>query len=156
MVLLNILEKVAPFVVPPGKDADEERIQHYRILMSLFLVGTILMFAWFLGASPWSEGVAFADDVEVRIEAALEPVTERLTAIETEQTVQSGYLKSLVKSDLRDQIDRMVRSRCELNATDDQDDDVAKDLINDTIANYQEQFEKVAGEDYNEPECTDL
>ena len=142
---------------PPGADATDDEVRHWRGLVTICLIATILMFAWLLGAMPYSDGVAFAEDVNHPVSAEdFAEVVTKLNGIETEQIEQKGYLKQLVKSDLREQINRMVRFRCEMNGRNTDDDDEEKDLINSTIANYQEQFDEVAGQNYDEPECKEL
>ena len=131
-------------------DPNKLRIFFWRLVVSSFITSGVIFALWALGGLYGTQGFAFADDVEAKIAQAVEPVTARLTTIETTQTTQSGYLKRLVKSDLERLIDREILARC--NATTSAE----KQRIKSAIDAYQLDYEDVFGDEYDEPVCGDL
>ena len=157
---LKEAERLVCYLLPPAPDASDKEVKHWRNFVSIIMILTIGTFAVLFGYTPFSQGIAWADDAKHPVSAiAFEEVVAKLGDIEDEQTRQGTYLKQLVKSDLRDQINRMIRLRCSLNGVRHDPtvaDDEQKDLINDTIVNYQRQFKNIAGHKYDEPDCEDL
>lgn len=127
----------------------EERLK-WRLVVSGTLLFLLLFVLWAIGGVWRTEGLAYAVDVDKEIKLALTPVGSRLTAIETEQTVQGGFLKTLVKNDAARLIRNEVRARCKSTSSEE------KERINTAIEKYQTDYEKATGERYAEPDCEDL
>lgn len=122
----------------------------WRMVVSSFMTISIIFVIWSVGHLFGMQGFAFADDVNTKIAAAIKPMSDRLDGIETTQSTQSGYLKRLVKSDLERLIDREILARC--NATSSAE----KQRIKSAIDAYQEDYEDVFGDEYDEPRCAEL
>lgn len=132
------------------EDPSRAEIRNWRLVISAALLSVLAFVAWALGFVWNTEGLAYAADVDKQIEKALEPVGDRLTAIELEQTVQGGFLKTLVKNDSARQIRNELRARCKSTSSEE------KERINAAIEKYQADYKTAAGEKYDEPNCEDL
>ncbi len=132
------------------EDPSGREVLIWRLVVSSFMLLAVLFVVWTLGGLFSLTGFAHTADVDNKIERALEPVTARLRSIETEQTVQSGFLKTLVKNDFARLIRNEVRARCKSTSSEE------KERINAAIEKYQQDFKKAAAERYAEPDCEDL
>lgn len=152
--MFKFVEWLAVKLAPPGADTMDAQVLIWRLGLTAALVVSAVLFGWFLGAFPYSSGVAFADDVDEQVDekvaAAVAPINKRLGAIELEQTVQSGYLKTLVLSDFAQLINRELLARCGTTSSEE------RVRINAAIDNYQQQYEAIDGDRYPEPECDEL
>jgi len=137
------------YLVVPEDDASPRRWLIWR----LSVAGTALMALFVglcgLGWIPAVDGFAYAEDIDDKIEAALEPVNTRLTSIEDSQDVQGGYLMRLVKSDIAQDIHAEKTAWCRA------DDDHEKQRLREKLDELQYEYEKVAGEGKSatEPDC---
>jgi hypothetical protein len=122
----------------------------WRLGVSAFMTASVIFVIWALGGMFHINGFALADDVDTKIEQAVKPINDKLETIETAQIAQNGYLEQLVKSDFAVRIDREVRARCSATTREE------KERIKSAVDTYQEGYKKVAGEDYDEPECSEL
>ena len=147
---MSIFTGAAKLLWLTEEDPDVRRVFLWRLVVSAFITTGVIFAVWATGGLYGTQGFAFADGVEAKIAHAIEPVTARLTTIETEQTTQSGYLKRLVKSDLERLIDREILARC--NATTSAE----KQRIKSAIDAYQLDYEDVFDDEYDEPVCDDL
>lgn len=143
-------EKVLSVIKPPRDGASEEEVRNWRYVVSASIFVLVIHILWSAGALFGFTGFAFADDVDSKIEEAIAPIEFRLDSIETAQTVQSGFLKTLVMNDFARLIRNELRARCASTDTDE------KIRINAAIDVYQDGYEQAAGEKYDEPDCEDL
>lgn len=141
-------------IIPPKSSAPGEDVFAWRVVVA---IAVTLLFTALLGFALWStgwllglSGFAYADDVEEKIEQAIEPINTKLSAIDKSVTIQSGYLEQLVKSDFATRIDREIRARCSATTREE------KARIKSAIDTYQQGYEAVAGDKYDEPDCEDL
>ena len=132
------------------EDPSGREVLIWRLVVSSFMLLTVLFVVWTLGGLFSLTGFAHTADVDNKIERALEPVTVRLTSIETEQIVQGDFLKTLVKNDFARLIRNEVRARCKSTSSEE------KERINAAIEKYQQDFKKAAAERYAEPDCEAL
>lgn len=132
------------------EDPSGREVLIWRLVVSSFMLLTVLFVVWTLGGLFSLTGFAHTGDVDNKIERALEPITLRLTSIETEQTVQGDFLKTLVKNDFARLIRNEVRARCKSTSSEE------KERINAAIEKYQQDFKKAAAERYAEPACEAL
>lgn len=147
---MSFFTSVWKFLWLTEEDPSDRDLLIWRITVSSFMSLIVLFVVFTLGGIWKLDGFAFASEIDDKIEVAIEPITERLTTIEDEQTVQGGYLRRLVKSDLERLIDREVLARC--NATTSPE----KRRIKDAIDAYQSDYKAVFGAEYLEPRCEDL
>ncbi len=147
---MSIVTSITKLLWMTEEDPDVRRVFLWRLVVSAFITSGVIFVVWAMGGLWGTQGFAFADDVEAKIAQAVEPVTARLTVIESEQTTQSGYLRRLVRSDLERLIDRELLARC--NATTSAE----KQRIKSAIDAYQQDYEAVFGDEYDEPACGDL
>ena len=145
-----MFEKILSFIAPPGVGASPRKVFYWRLMISGFVLLLIVHISHISGFIPGFDGVAFAEDVDLKIERALEPINSDLKTIKNAQSKQSSYLVLLVKSDLSRLIDRELRARCSATTRDE------KDRIKSAIESYQNDYEEVAGDEYTEPKCDEL
>ncbi len=138
-------------LIPPGPDATAKQIFAWRCgVASTAVLGLLGVFVIFgalerVGVS----GFARADDVDLKIKMALQPVTARLISIETSQMTQGGYIKRLVKSDISEEIHAEKLAWCK--ATTSQE----KQRLRENLDDMQGEYEDVTGEGKHvtEPDC---
>lgn len=147
---MSALTSIAKLLWITEEDPSKLRVFLWRLLVSAFLTLGVIFVVWAIGGLYGTQGFAFADDVETKIVQAIQPVTARLTDIETTQTTQSGYLRRLVKSDLERLIDRELLARCKATKSEE------KQRIKSAIDAYQSDYEEVFGDEYDEPDCEQL
>ncbi len=147
---MSIFTNITKLLWLTEEDPSKQTIFLWRLVISAFITSGVIFAIWAMGGLYGTQGFAFAGDVEAKIAQAVEPVTARLTDIETEQTTQSGYLKRLVKSDLERLIDRELLARCNAMTS------AEKQRIKSAIDAYQLDYEAVFGDEYDEPRCDDL
>lgn len=132
------------------EDPSRREVLIWRLVVSAFMSLTVLFVVWAFGGLFSLTGFAHADDVDTKIEQALEPLTISLTSIKQEQTVQGGFLKTLVKNDFARLIRNELRARCKSTSSEE------KERINVAIEMYQQDYEVAAGDRYDEPDCENL
>jgi hypothetical protein len=133
------------FFSAAGSD-DPKKVRNWRILVSVFIVAGLIYGAWELGAFSrfGFTGVARAADVDEKIKAAIDPLNAKLVT-------QDGYLKRLVKSDLRDELTMNYLKLCT------EEDAAERQHIRDDIEDLQTEYKKLTGGDrYPQPPCSDL
>lgn len=138
------------FISPPEASASDKSVQSWRFIVSFGLVVLVIFISWSLGLLFNFSGFAFAADVDTKVLAATAPINDRLKAIESEQTIQGGYLKTLVSNDFARLIRSELRARCKATSSEE------KTRINAAIDTYQKGYKNAAGDNYNEPDCEDL
>lgn len=147
---MSLVTSAAKLLWMTETNPDKLRIFFWRLVVSAFITSGVIFAVWAMGGMWGTQGFAYADDVEAKIAQAVQPVTSRLTDIESEQTTQSGYLKRLVKSDLERLIDRELLARCSATTS------AEKQRIKDAVDAYQRDYKGVFGDEYDEPGCDDL
>lgn len=128
-------------------DSDNPKtVRAWRLTVSSAITVFALYVVWAIGLfSPVGfDGVAFASDIDAKIIVALEPVKLQLG-------VQDGYLKRLVKRDIREDIHAKCEELCD--ATEPR----KRLRIRGDLEDLQDEHEKVAdGKRYPEPDCEEL
>ncbi len=147
---MSDLSTALKFLWLTDEEPTRRQVFFWRLIVSCFMTVSVLFAVWALGGLSGASGLAYADDVDVKIQQAIAPVNTRLTSIESEQTVQGGFLKTLVKNDFARLIRSELRARCKSTSSEE------KERINAAIVTYQEGYENAAGEKYEEPDCEDL
>ena len=147
---MSIVTGIARLLWLTEEDPSKLRVLLWRLVISAFITTGVIFAVWAMGGLYGTQGFAYADDVETKIAQAIKPVTSRLTDIETAQTTQSGYLKRLVKSDLERLIDREILARCNASTS------AEKQRIKSAIDAYQQDYNDVFDNEYDEPACGDL
>ncbi len=147
---MSMLTKILQLFFLTQEDPTRRQRQVWRLIVSTFMTITAIFILWTFGGLFGLSGHATADHVDKKVEKALEPVTRRLTSIEGSQTAQGVLLTVLVKNDFARLIRSELRARC--NSTDSEQ----RERINSAIEKYQDEYKKVAGNNYDQPECTEL
>jgi len=94
-------------------------------------------------------GFARADDIDYKIEQALEPVELRLLAIEENQELQGIGIKRLVKSDIAKDIHADKIAWCKAETSQE------KQRLRENLDDLQIEYEATVGKDKRatEPDC---
>ncbi len=141
-------------LIPPGPEATVKQIFRWRCVIAstavLALLGVFVIFGALerIGMS----GFARADDVDQKIQKALQPVNLRLTSIETSQSTQGLYIVRLVKSDIAQDIHAEKRAWCRADTSQE------KQRLREKLDELHQEYEKVAGTGKyaTEPDCKDV
>ena len=75
---MSVFKEIVQFFSPPEKDAAPEAILRWRLVISMFVFVCLLFGSWSFGLLPYSSGFAFAEDVDNKIAAAVDPINARL------------------------------------------------------------------------------
>jgi len=132
-------------LIPPNINA----VLKWRLAVTVCLIALGFIAAWGIGVLPWSSGVAMADNVDTKIQNAIQPINAKLA-------VNTGFLKTLVLAEYAESIRGTLRARCK--ATDPQE----KDRLNRELERKQTEYQSVTktatqpGRRYPEPDCEDL
>lgn len=137
------------YLVPPEDDAGPRRWLVWRSSVAGVALIALLIGLAGLGWIPAVDGFAYAEDIDDKIERALEPVNLRLTSIEDSQLVSGLYLTRLVKSDIAQDIHAEKAAWCRA------DDSHEKQRLREKLDELQIEYEKVAGKGKaaTEPDC---
>lgn len=126
---------------------DGKTVVRWRLTITVLVVSCCGVLLIFSGAmtSIGVPSVAFAEDVDKKIETALKPVTAQLT-------LHDGYLKRLVKSDIRDDLYNKLEELCR------SEDSEHKQEIRDEINDLQTEYKAITGskDNYPLPSCGEL
>lgn len=131
------------YFLPPNGKATDGDVFRWRLFISLFVLAMGFHVAWVCGFVPGLSGVAFADDVEQKIDTRLKPIEEKLTKVST-------GVDTLLKMEYSQSIRNEMQALCN---TEDQRE---RDRINTTIERLQEAYIAVAGARYATPSCDAL
>lgn len=142
---------------PPTPDALPDALNRWRWIVSGSIVAGGLVLATMLVVSTgWFEkfpGVAMAADVDQqidkKIEEALQPVLDKLDAQGTKLDAQDVYLKRLVSKDIRADIYEKLTAFCAAEQRQ-------KARIRSELDELQVEFREATGERYPEPRCEDI
>ena len=138
-------------VIPPGPKATAKQIFAWRCVVAstavLGLLGVFVIFGALerIGVS----GFARADDVDLKIEKALEPVNLRLSAIEDNQALHGIGIKRLVKSDIAKDIHADKIAWCKAETSQE------KQRLRENLDDLQIEYEAAVGKGKRatEPDC---
>ena len=87
--------------------------------------------------------MAFAGDVDAKIEAALTPINAQLST-------QDSYLKRLVKKDIREELYALFIELCNAETA------AEGEKVRNEIADLQSEYEILIGRKYAQPNCDEL
>ena len=131
------------YFLPPNGKATESDIFRWRLFISFFVLAVSFHIAWVCGWLPNTSGVAFADDVDKKIDEKLAPIEKKLTKV-------SSGVDTLLKMGYAEKIRAAAKSRC------DTTDNHERARINSTIDALQQSYKEVSGDTYDIPSCDDL
>ncbi len=138
-------------LIPPGPKATAKQIFAWRCGVALTAVAGLLGVFAIFGALDFIgvSGFARADDVDMKIEKALEPVNSRLSAIEDNQALHGIGIKRLVKSDIAKDVHADKIAWCKAETSQE------KQRLRENLDDLQIEYEEVAGpgKRVTEPDC---
>lgn len=117
-------------------------------LLSLGLA-VVLTFAGTTGI-PLAGNLAWAGDVDKKINASVKPLEERMTKVEAAVTATTDTTKILLAKLASDQIDQLVRRRCRSGDSDE------IQYLSKEIRRYQDDYELSRGKPYPTPTCEEV
>ncbi len=129
-----------------------EAVKNWRLGVSGSLLAFVLIFAWALGAFSklGATGVALASDLEDVEKVVDEKITAAVSPIKAQLTTHDGYLKRLVKKDIREELYEKFVKLCESEGGPE------KQHLRDEIEELQTEYEDVNDSKYPQPKCEDL
>ena len=138
-------------LIPPGPKATAKQIFAWRCAVALTAVVALLGVFVIFGAAEriGVSGFARADNIDYKIEKALEPVDLRLSAIEENQALQGIGIKRLVKSDIVKDIHADKIAWCKAETSQE------KQRLRENLDDLQIEYEDTVGKDKRatEPDC---
>ena len=154
MFMIRILREFLTYLrclIPPGPKATAKQIFAWRWgVASTAVAGLLGVFVIFGAAQRIGvSGFARADDIDYKIEQALEPVELRLLAIEENQELQGIGIKRLVKSDIAKDIHADKIAWCKAETSQE------KQRLRENLDDLQIEYEATVGKDKRatEPDC---
>lgn len=126
---------------------DVPRLVRWRLMISFTCAVFLFHIAWACGFVPGVPGFALADDVDQKIDQAMQPVRAQLGQITTQIASQDDILKSIRLDQLAARIRDLQQQRCEAK------DRHVKESIDEEIDRQQRQYRVLAGERCPLPAC---
>lgn len=132
-----------------GDASPEERARLARIA---FRIVVAVHIAWACGllAPMGLTGFVFAQDVDSKIQSAVEPIRAQLGAITTQLATQEAIQKRILAGQLAAQARDLHRLKCATT------DDYTRARMERDIEDAQQEYRTLTGERYPLPACKDL
>lgn len=136
----------------PEDDPRSKRRWRATVGSSIFLLGGFAIFTTtaLLFDLPKIGSIAWAGDVDKKIDAAVKPINSKLETLETSMDTTAKATKNLLAKVAADQIDQLVRRRCRSSDPDE----IA--YLSREIRRYQDDYRMNRPNGYETPTCEEV